>query len=109
MKIGNFKYDRKADTYTGDIATLTFQRSGVQLKPVEKSGDKQPDYRLFGDNGSVEFGAAWKRKGEKGEFLSVEIDDPALAGTLYGAIFTEKDGTAQLVWSRSSKKKAKDE
>jgi len=110
--IGNFKHDAKAGTYTGDIVTLTFNRTDVQFKPNEKSGERQPDYRIVGKttHGTVEFGAAWKKTSEKGQdFLSVEIDDPALPGSLNAALFTAKDGeTATLVWTRpKAKPKAK--
>ena len=108
MIIGNFKHDAKADTYSGEITTLTFHRSNVQLRPVEKSGDKEPDYRITGTTafGSVEFGAAWKRKSEKGqEFLSVSIDDPALGSSLNAALFADDERKAAvLVWNRPKKK-----
>lgn len=113
MIIGNFTHDAKANTYAGDITTLTFHRSNVQLRPVEKSADKEPDYRVVaqtGQGGTVEFGAAWKRKSEKGqEFLSVSIDDPALSGALNAALFADESGeTAVLVWNRPKvKTKAK--
>lgn len=104
MIIGNFKYDADTDTYAGDVTTLTFQRSNVQLTPHEKSGDKEPDYRLVGetDFGSVEFGAAWKRTGDGGqEFLSVSIDDPTLPGSLNAVMFRDEDSeNATLVWKR---------
>jgi len=109
--IGNFKHDAKAGTYTGDIVTLTFNRTDVQFKPNEKSGEKQPDYRIVGKtaHGNVEFGSAWKRTSEKGEFLSVSIDDPALPGSLNAALFTAEDGeSATLRWTRQkAKPKAK--
>jgi len=107
MLIGNFKYDRKADTYTGDITTLTLHRAGVQFKPVDKNGEREPDYRVFASSeaGSVEFGAAWKRTSDKGQdFLSIVLDDPALSVSLNARMFIDKD-PAQLVWSRPSKKK----
>jgi uncharacterized protein (DUF736 family) len=107
MIIGTFKYDADTNTYTGDLNTLTLHRAGVQLKPVEKGGDKEPDYRMSGGKGAaaVELGAAWKRTSEKGQdFLSVVLDDPALDAPINAALFL-KDGTAQLVWSRPAKKK----
>ena len=76
--------------------------------PNEKSGEKQPDYRIVGKtaHGNVEFGSAWKRTSEKGEFLSVSIDDPALPGSLNAALFTAEDGeTATLVWTRPKRKR----
>jgi uncharacterized protein (DUF736 family) len=111
MIIGNFTYDKKADTYTGDVTTLTFQRADVQLKPNEKSGAKEPDYRVVTKTaqGLVEFGAAWHRTSENGkEFLSVSIDDPALPGSLNAALFQAEDGkNSVLVWSRPKPRKAK--
>lgn len=108
--IGMFKHDAKTDSYTGEIATLTFSRKDVQFKTNEKSSDKEPDYRIVGKtaHGTVEFGAAWKRKSEKGQaFLSVAIDDPALTGPLNAALFTAEEGdTATLVWTRPKAKKA---
>jgi uncharacterized protein (DUF736 family) len=106
MIIGNFTYDAKADTYYGDVTTLSFYAT-VELRPIEKSADKEPDYRVVSKAGfgTVEFGAAWKRASERGQdFLSVSIDDPALTDPLNAALFTAEDGkTAQLVWNRPKK------
>ncbi len=108
MIIGNFSYDRKTDTYTGNVTTLTFHRGDVQFRPVKKPNGKEPNYRIIADTplGSVEFGAAWNRRSEKGQpFLSVAIDDPALPGALNAALFDAEDGkTATLVWSRPKSK-----
>ena len=108
--IGNFKHDAKADTFTGEIVTLTFSRTDVQFTPNENAGEKSPDYRITGKtaHGRVEFGAAWKRTSERGqEYLSVSIDDPALSGGLNAALFTAEDGeSATLVWTRPKAKKA---
>ena len=57
------------------------------------------------DGKVVEFGAAWKRKSERGDFLSVAIDDPALPTTLNAALFPNGD-TATLVWNRLKRKPA---
>jgi hypothetical protein len=46
MIIGNFRYDAEHDTYAGDIATLTLQRSQVVMRPNDKSSEKEPDYRI---------------------------------------------------------------
>lgn len=111
MIIGIFNLDKKSGIYAGDITTLTVQRNAVYFKPNEKSGDKEPDYRIVAQGGAgfVELGAAWKRTSEKGQdFLSVSLDDPSLPASLNAALFTAEDGkTAQLVWTRpKSKKKA---
>lgn len=81
MIIGNFRFDAAADTYTGEIRTLHIQRSGVVLRPLRKTNDREPDYRIVqhADGGSVELGAAWRRRTDKGQdYLSVLLDDPTL-------------------------------
>jgi uncharacterized protein (DUF736 family) len=109
MIIGNFRYDAEHDTYAGDITTLTLQRSNVVLRPNDKSSDKEPDYRIMQEraDGAVEFGAAWKRTGERGrEFLSIMLDDPALPSALNVVMFTADDGEGtRLVWQRAPKTK----
>jgi hypothetical protein len=45
MIVGNFSYDISRDTYTGEITTLTLQRSNVVFRPTDKVGDREPDYR----------------------------------------------------------------
>ena len=108
MIIGNFSYDRDHGTYSGEITTLTLQRSNVVFRPIEKGGDKEPDYRIVQerDGAMVEFGAAWKRSSERGrDFLSVMLDDPALAASLNAALFfSDRDNRATLVWQRKTKK-----
>jgi uncharacterized protein (DUF736 family) len=109
--IGNFTYSSKVDTYQGDVTTLTFHASNVQLTPNAKIGDKEPDYRVVAQNGNgvVELGGAWKRTSERGQqFLSVAIDDPALSAPLNAALFPADDGeTATLVWNRPKPKAKK--
>ena len=39
MIIGSFRYEAEHDTYAGDIATLTLQRSG-DMWPNDKSSDR---------------------------------------------------------------------
>lgn len=109
MIIGNFKYDKKADSYTGDIQLLSTQGFNVDFRPNPKSSDKEPDYRVTFErikDQPVEIGAAWKRQSEKGQaFLSVNIDDPAWPAPLNAALFPSDDGkTAALVWNRPKAK-----
>jgi uncharacterized protein (DUF736 family) len=108
MIVGNFSYDSDHDTYSGEITTLTLQRSNVIFRPTGNTGEREPDYRIVQehDGALVEFGAAWKRSSERGrDFLSVMLDDPALSASLYAALFfSERDNTATLVWQRQTKK-----
>ena len=82
MIVGNFSYDPAHDTYSGEITTLTLQRSNVVFRPTGKTGDREPDYRILQerDGATVEFGAAWKRSSDKGsDFLSVMPGRPGPA------------------------------
>jgi uncharacterized protein (DUF736 family) len=105
MIIGNFTHSKARDTFTGAIETLTVPAREVTFQPNDKGGEKAPDYRVLGKTGmgSVELGAAWKRSGENGEYLSVKLDDPALAQSINCALVggEGKDGFI-LVWSRDN-------
>ena len=82
MIIGNFNYNKAQDTYTGEIATLSGATRKLVFKPSEATGDKVPQYRVLGPSkaGDIEFGAAWKKRSDEGrDYLSVKLDDPALA------------------------------
>lgn len=108
MIIGNFTYDSAHDSYSGDIRTLTFERTRLLVRPHQKSAEKEPDYRLFHvvNGEEVEIGAAWKRRSERGQdFLSIVLDDPALSAPINAALFLrDHDNTANLVWTRPSAK-----
>ena len=111
MIIGNFTYDKAKGTYIGEIKTLTLPRSSVVIRPTQSKNGKAPDYRVLagGKTGALEIGAAWKRTSGAGrEFLSVRLDDPALSHPLSAALMPADDGTgAILIWSRTSKRRAK--
>jgi uncharacterized protein (DUF736 family) len=104
MIIGNFSFDRRSNTYAATITTLTLHRSNIVLRLTNKSGEKEPDYRIIqeDDSGTVEFGAAWKRSSGQGrDFLSIVLDDPAFPASLNAAMFlSDREDTATLVWQR---------
>lgn len=108
MIIGTFTYDEAKNAFTGDILTLSFQFTGVDIAPTGKSGTKEPDYRVTAKTatGHVELGAAWKRTSEKGrDFISVSLDAPLLDAPLNAALFTDDDGmTTSMVWNRPKAK-----
>ena len=95
--IGTFT--RSGDSFTGAVKTLSINAK-TTIKPAEKASDKAPDYRIF--QGSVEFGAAWKKtSGEGRDYLSVKLDDPSFPNPIYATLVEgEEPGTHSLIWSR---------
>ncbi|AYN20078.1 DUF736 domain-containing protein [Alcaligenes aquatilis] len=94
--IGTFT--QQDEGYTGTIRTLTLNAK-VKLVPVDKDNDKAPDYRLLA--GTYELGAAWKKISNNDRpYLSVTIDDPAFATTVYARLVEAEDGNHHLHWSR---------
>ena len=93
--IGNFQ--KQDDGFTSTIRTLTLKAKAV-MRPVEKSGEKAPDYRVYAEN--VEIGAAWAQTSKGGNaYLSVKLDDPSFAQPIQCRLI-EQDKSFALVWSR---------
>lgn len=87
------------DRFVGKLETLTISQP-VQFRPVEKDGDKSPDYRVYAGKAGFEIGAAWKKTSRDGrDYLSVKIDDPSFPAPIYASL-SEVDGKLQLIWSR---------
>src|SRR3546814_13714123 len=113
-QIGQFT--RTKSGYTGRIHTLTLDRE-LTLVPAEPSdAENAPDYRIHRSDGSgpevgPEVGAAWKRTGEKaGDYLSMQIDDPAFDRPIRANLFqldADKDNQT-LQWNRPPKRGNKD-
>lgn len=84
--------------YAGELKTLTV-RSKIEIVANEKrASDKSPTHRVIA--AGVEIGAGWTKRSKAGaEYLSVRIDDPALANPIFAALVQTKNGPA-LVWGR---------
>ena len=98
-QIGSFKQTGKG--YEGTIATLHLDRKVKFIANENKKSDESPDY--FVKSGKSDFGAAWKETKEGDEplnYLSVKLDCPTLARPINAALF-DRDGGADLVWTRS--------
>ncbi len=95
--IGTFT--RSGDSFTGAVKTLSINAK-TTIKPADKASDKAPDYRIF--QGSVEFGAAWKKtSGEGRNYLSVKLDDPSFPAPIYATLVEgEEPASYSLIWSR---------
>ena len=73
QKDGNFK---------GQLKTLSFKAPIDVLLNPSKSGETQPDYRVYSQN--VEIGAGWIKKAKTSgeDYVSLTLSDPAF-GKLY--------------------------
>jgi uncharacterized protein (DUF736 family) len=94
MLIGKFEKER--DGFTGSIDTL-----GLHADPVRfEHRDKGATYVVRGPD--AEYGAAWQRSGEYGEFLTVKLDGPALPSPINAimALKPTDDGFYLLRWQR---------
>jgi len=96
--IGTFTAEK--DGFTGALRTLTLNVK-AKFVPNDKGGSENaPDYRLQAVGG-YDIGAAWKKISEGGRaYVSVALDDPSFAATVYARLI-EEDGTHNLIWSRS--------
>jgi uncharacterized protein (DUF736 family) len=97
--IGTFT--RSGDSFTGAVKTPSINAK-TTIKPADKASDKAPDYRIF--QGSVEFGAAWKKtSGEGRTYPSIKLDDPSFPAPIYATLVeAEEAGSYSLIWSRRS-------
>ncbi|WP_374469625.1 DUF736 domain-containing protein [Phenylobacterium sp.] len=86
--------------YQGALRTLTLNVKGVEIRPVERSGDRAPDHRIY--LGQTVIGAAWTvtREG-KPSCLSVQVDDPSLPAPIH-ALLVDTGGSHELLWSRKA-------
>jgi uncharacterized protein (DUF736 family) len=86
-------------SYTGSIKTLGFNVKSAQLRPIEQTDGKGPDYRVFA--GDTEFGTAKKKTSRaNNDYLSVKLDDPSFQRPIWAAMVEAEDGY-RLIWSRS--------
>jgi uncharacterized protein (DUF736 family) len=99
MIIGRFQRD--GNGYSGSIETLAFQLNPVRL--VKR--DKGADFAVTGpDDG--ELGAAWRKAGEFGDFLSIKLDCPSLLAPINAVmpLKADDDGFYPLRWRRRSER-----
>lgn len=109
-QIGQFTRDKSG--FTGRIQTLTLTQD-LYLVPADFSdAENAPDYRVhLGDGDGPEIGAGWKRTGEKaGDYVSLVIDDPALALPIHANLFQSGDDKSAWVlnWNRPPKRAKQD-
>ncbi|NQE65035.1 DUF736 domain-containing protein [Caulobacter sp. RHG1] len=89
-------------SFSGAIRTLTLNVKNVRIQPVEKTGERSPDYRVSANG--ADLGAAWKKTSkDNNEYLSMKLDDISF-GEPVNAALVVIDGVHTLVWSRSAAK-----
>lgn len=100
-----------SDGFEGRVQTLTLD-ARLSIIPAEPSDtENAPDYRIKAgqDEDAFEVGAGWKRVGDKaGDYLALQIDDPALAQPLRANLFQTDKHTHVLMWSRPSRREQRD-
>ena len=100
-KIGSFK--KVSGEYHGEIITLSVQAKNVRIVPTDTTNDTAPSHRVH--IGEAEVGAAWRKtSSDNRAYLSVKLDDPSFVAPIYTQLYENDDDTADLVWSRPSKK-----
>lgn len=94
--IGTFE-KQDGGTFTGTLATLSV-RAKLNIAPVDKTGEKAPDYRVY--SGGAEIGAGWSATSKEGKhYVSVKLDDPSFAKPILARLAETEQGYA-LIWSR---------
>jgi uncharacterized protein (DUF736 family) len=94
--IGTFTRD--GDGFTGTIATMAIKAKAA-IKPNSKVVGNAPDYRVYASG--VEIGAGWSKLSEANKpYLSIKLDDPSFAGSIFCRLVHKENGDHILVWSR---------
>ena len=109
MRIGTFV---AADGgFAGHLHTLTFDIDLVLVPAESSDSENAPDLRVIAGEGDEarEVGAGWKHVGEKaGDYVTVQIDDPAFIQPLRANLFKGENSGHVLVWSRPSRREKAD-
>ena len=109
-QIGEFL--RNQTGYSGRIQTLSLDLEIVIVEAEVSDTENTPDYRVHaGGEDGPEIGAGWKRTGEKaGEFVSLQLDDPAFAQPIRANLFQNGNDRKSwsLHWSRPRDRAEKD-
>lgn len=95
MIIGRFS--KQEFGFSGSIETLA-----IQLNPVRfVSRNKGADFAIHGPD-DTELGAAWRKSGDYGDYLSVRLDCPSLLAPINAtmAMRTTEGGFYLLRWNR---------
>lgn len=102
--IGQFRVVENG--FEGTISTLSMARK-VQIIPNDnKKNDQSPDF--FVKTGQCDLGFARHQMSEGDNprpYISVFLDDPSFVVPIWAALF-ERQGKAELIWSRPKERRA---
>lgn len=109
-QIGEFAKQKSG--YSGRIRTVSLDIEVAIVTAEPNDTENAPDYRLHADGeDGPEIGAGWKRTSEKaGEFVSIQLDDPAWPQPIRANLFQNGDDKTSwsLHWSRPRDRAEKD-
>jgi len=95
---------QKDGTFKGQLKTLSVSAPITILLNPTKSGETQPDYRVYSQ--AVEIGAGWIRKGKTSgeDYVSLSLADPVfgpkkLYANLGRAAGQDDDDVFALIWN----------
>lgn len=106
-QIGTFV--RTVDGFQGRLTTLSLDVELCLVPANAGDAGNAPDYRIHlgADGQGPEVGAAWKRTGERaGAYVSLHIDDPALAQPISANLFQSGRDCPDhhLLWNRAARR-----
>lgn len=99
--IGQFT---KTDSgFKGRIDTLAL-KTEAEFRPVQgRTNENAPAFEIF--QGTSRIGAAWKREGKTGQYLSVSFEDPSFSAGYYNLYKNSADDRYTLTFERPKAKK----
>ncbi|MEL7042519.1 MAG: DUF736 domain-containing protein [Pseudomonadota bacterium] len=101
--IGYVTHNPETNTYKGSLITLSIA-TGIEILPNKhKLDDRQPDYRIFTDQG-FELGAAWRKTGKQSgkEYVSLTFSAPELIRRIFANLVLASgtnDGSYAVIWN----------
>jgi uncharacterized protein (DUF736 family) len=87
--------------WQGSIRTLSNTLKARFVPNDDRRSDHAPDFLVI--SARCDLGAAWvRRKADTTEYLSVQLDEPALSRPISAALlYLQDSSTANLIWNRN--------
>lgn len=105
--IGYVTHDPEKGTFKGSLKTLSIA-TGIEIVPnMDKTEDRQPDYRVFTDE-RTEIGAGWNKTGKQSgkDYVSLTFAAPELGRRLFAnlgpAAGQDDESVYAIIWNPES-------